>query len=234
MYPQNPKNSASGFSLIELLIAMAVALTIMAIASTLLSSLLNVRAREDSRGDAISDVQRGLNIMTREIANSGLALPADAAYTPPGGTATAVPRNGLLTEYSDNDSVAIVANLDAYTDPLNGGMNLTQEHEAIRYSLYLDTAQNRRFLVRQDLNTSNVQVLANRIDDVRFRYINRNPANGNVVTNAVPSANTIGITISVTVTLDAVGTPRSPGYQPPFQTQINSEVVMRNAIRQRY
>lgn len=213
---------------------MAVALTIMAIASTLLSNLLNVRAREDKRADAISDVQRGLNIMTREIANAGLALPAGSTYTPPSGTTTAVPRNGLLTEYSGNDSVAIVANLDAYTDAAVGGMNISQENEAIRYSLYLDAAQDRRFLVRQDLNTSDVLVLANRIDDVRFRYINRNPNNGNIVTNAVPSADTIGITIRVTVTLNAIGTPRSPGYQPPFQTQIDSEVVMRNAIRQRY
>src|SRR5882724_7719802 len=64
----------SGFSLVELFIAMAITLVIMAIASTLLASSFYVRTRESQRSSAIADAQRALNIMSREIANAGYGL----------------------------------------------------------------------------------------------------------------------------------------------------------------
>src|SRR3954470_3668338 len=64
----------AGFSLLELLIAMSVTLLMMTAASTLLSSSIGTRARENRRSDALSDAQRALNIMSREVANSGFGL----------------------------------------------------------------------------------------------------------------------------------------------------------------
>ena len=64
----------SGFSLVELCVALTVTLVIMAIASTLLASSFNVRNRENQRSSAIADAQRALNMMSREIANAAYGL----------------------------------------------------------------------------------------------------------------------------------------------------------------
>ncbi len=69
-------NNEAGFSLIELIIAMGITVTIMTLSCSLLAAGFNMRSREDRKSDAIADVQRALNIMTREISNSGLKLPS--------------------------------------------------------------------------------------------------------------------------------------------------------------
>jgi prepilin-type N-terminal cleavage/methylation domain-containing protein len=71
-------NSQGGFSLVELLIAMAVTVVIACIASTLVAQSLRMRSREDARSDAIADAHRALNIVSREIANSGFGLIDDS------------------------------------------------------------------------------------------------------------------------------------------------------------
>ena len=63
-----------GFSLPELMIAMSIVLVVMSLTSGLLTRSFNVRSRENQRSDALADAQRALNIMTREIANSGFGL----------------------------------------------------------------------------------------------------------------------------------------------------------------
>ena len=68
------KNSSSGFTIIELIIAMAITLTMMVAATTLLANALRIRTRENQKSDALADVQRALNIMSREIADSGFNL----------------------------------------------------------------------------------------------------------------------------------------------------------------
>ena len=63
-----------GFSLIELMIAMTMTLIVAGASATLLSQSYRMRSREDIRSDAIADAQRALNIVSREIANSGFGL----------------------------------------------------------------------------------------------------------------------------------------------------------------
>ncbi len=65
----------------------------MGLASSILAGAFNVRSREDRKSDAIADVQRALNIMTREISNSGLKLPSGLP---------SVATNGVVTNDSDN------------------------------------------------------------------------------------------------------------------------------------
>ena len=78
----------AGFSLLELVIAMTITLLMMTAASTLLTSSVGTRVRENSRTDALADAQRAIQIMSREIANSGFGLtnngivPTDATATP--------------------------------------------------------------------------------------------------------------------------------------------------------
>ena len=75
MQTKRSQNEA-GFSLVELIIAMGVTVTIMTLSCSLLAAGFNMRSREDRKSDAIADVQRALNIMTREISNSGMKLPS--------------------------------------------------------------------------------------------------------------------------------------------------------------
>src|SRR6476619_3832783 len=95
-------NNLRGFSMIELVIAMGITLTVLGLASTLLASSFNIRSREDRKSDAIADVQRALNIMTREISNAGLKVPSGLP---------SVSANGIVAGDSDNESVRVVSNL---------------------------------------------------------------------------------------------------------------------------
>src|SRR5688500_4287657 len=102
-------HSQRGFSLIELVIAMSVTIVIATIASTLVAQSFRMRAREDTRSDAIADAHRALNIVTREIANSGFGLPD----------------NGIVPGDTGANAIRFRANLNAYTrdaanEPLPG------------------------------------------------------------------------------------------------------------------
>ena len=221
-----PARGEAGFSLVELIIAMGVTLLILTVASTLLAQSFGVRLREDRRSDSLADVQRALNIMSREIANSGMSLPSPLTYTPAGtSTPTSVPANGLLPSYCDSDDLSFVSNLDA----LSAGDNTVDgTDEQVHYSFFVDGMDS--FLVRQNLKNGSVSVLANRIDQVQFVYGNRAAVGDPVVWGGAASANTVAVRILVSVTLPAVGSPGAPGYQPQWATQLSSEVVLRNAM----
>jgi uncharacterized protein (TIGR02599 family) len=73
MRRQKRKNNR-GFSLIELLISMAIVLILLGIVSTLLSRSLAIRSRESRKTDALTSAQAALNIMSREISNSGFGI----------------------------------------------------------------------------------------------------------------------------------------------------------------
>src|SRR6185369_1102466 len=104
-------NNHAGFSLIELILAMAITLTVLGLSSTLLAGGFYSRSREDRKSDGIADVQRALNIMTREISNSGMKLHSGLS---------AVANNGIVTNDSDNESIRIVSNLNGMPDSTNG------------------------------------------------------------------------------------------------------------------
>ena len=200
------QNSA-GFSLIELMIAMAVTLIVMAIASSLLAQSLNVRARENARTEAVADAQRALNSMTREIANAGLGLTS----------------NGLVASDCDNLQIRIRTNLNAF----NGDTDTLDPDEDVVYaSIINNTGGNlQRLVTRQDINSGNaVSQVANRVFDISIQYVN---AAGAVL--AAGQANQAAkVRLTVNVDLPAVGSPGSPGFQPASRTQVMSEVTLRN------
>ena len=233
----------AGFSLIELVIAMTITLTIMGLSASLLASGFNVRSREDRKSDAIADVQRALNIMTREISNSGLKLPSGLPR---------IASNGIVTDDSDDESIRIVSNLNGLPDTANGYIedgDVTDLDEDVKFLMYVDAEIGQRYIVRYERNGSNqTTVLANRIDSLIFRYYDEkvtydttinadgqcditNVVNalGTAETEVSPSAAKF-IVIAVGVTLPAVGSPESDGYQPPSQVQLTSDVVLRNSI----
>ena len=242
MQMRTPKNE-NGFSLIELVIAMAVTLTIMAAASTLLAHAFNFRAREDRKSDAVADVQRAMNIMTREISNSGLKLPSGLP---------SISANGIVAGDSDNTSLRIVSNLNGMPDSANGyfeDSDVTDADEDIKFLMYVDNDLGQRYIVRYERNNSNqTTVLANRIDSLIFRYYDEKVtyqttinadgacditsvvnADGNTE-NEVPPGEAKFVVIAVGVTLPEVGRRNTDGYQPATQVQLTSDVVLRNSI----
>ena len=242
MQIRTAKNEA-GFSMIELIIAMLVTLTIVGLSSTLLASAFRIRSREDRKSDAIADVQRAMNIMTREISNSGLKLPDGLPQ---------ISTNGIVVDDTSSESLRIVSNLNGMPDSANGyfeDSDVDDADEDIKFLMYVDSAIGQRYIVRYEKNGANqTTVLANRIDSLIFRYYDEKVtydttinASGqcdikNVVNAAGQTENEVSpgsakfIVIAVGVTLPAVGTPATDGYQPPSQVQLTSDVVLRNSI----
>jgi prepilin-type N-terminal cleavage/methylation domain-containing protein len=221
----NPKqNSQRGFSLIELLIAMAVTIVIATIASTLVAQSFRMRAREDTRSDAIADAHRALNIVSREIANSGFGL-ID---------------NGIVPGDTGAGSIRFRANLNAYTrdeagNPVAGSDSVSDRDEDIKYTMYNDDAANRHYLVRYDAILGAVDqregttVLANRLDSFQLQYFDSSGNELNVTADPSAVINTWKVRLTVGVVLPAEGQPGSPGYQPQTTINLVSDVVLRNA-----
>lgn len=236
-------NNQAGFSLVELILAMAITLTVLGLSSTLLAAGFHSRSREDRKSDGIADVQRALNIMTREISNSGLRLPNALG---------AVASNGIVTNDSDNQSVRIVSNLNGMPDSANGyfeDSDVDDTDEDLKFLMYVDNDLGQRYIVRYERNGSNqTTVLANRIDSLVFRYYDEKVTYSTTVDSSgvcditdvvnasgaakseVSPAEAKFIVIAVGVTLPAVGTRGQEGYQPASQVQLTSDVVLRNSI----
>jgi prepilin-type N-terminal cleavage/methylation domain-containing protein len=205
---QSGKRQEAGFSLIELLIAMAIIIIGMGVASKLLAQSFGIRTREDTRSDAIADAQRTLNIMSREIGNAGFGLTD----------------NGVVPADSNATSIRVRANLNAYLGQTTSG-TVTDRDEDVKYIMYVDDAAQRRYLVRYDVNLTapmNQTVLANRIDNLNIAYLDS-------ANNATTPAAAARVVLTVGVTLPAVGAPGASNYQPPSQVQLSSSVVLRNA-----
>src|SRR5947209_14270517 len=134
------------------MIAMAVTLVIMLLASSLVAGSFNIRNRENQRTDALADGQRALNLMTREIANAGYGLND----------------NGVVPTDSGVNSIRVRANLNAANGETTSA-TATDRDEDIKYLLYTDSSNS--YIVRLDVNTSAQEmVLANRVDALTIRY----------------------------------------------------------------
>lgn len=220
MAEPNTQRQERGFSLIELTLAMAIALTLLGLTSGFLASSFNVRARENQKTDALADTQRALNIMTREIANAGFGLA----------------NNGIVAADSNETAIRVRANLNAF-DGQTSSNSISDRNEDVKYSLY--SAGSDSYIVRLDIGTQNqTTVLANRVDSLRIHYYpakvnyTLNSANCDISTNTsevTQKSDTTYIVISVCVELTARGAPGSPGYQPASRVQLVSDVYLRNA-----
>jgi type II secretory pathway pseudopilin PulG len=225
IYNRTRDSAEEGFSLIELTIGMAITLGIVAIAGALLAGSFNIRRREDRRMEAIAAAQHALNYMSRDIANAGFALR----------------KNGIVNADSDASSIRIRANLDAFSGTSSAG-SLAQADEDIEYFLHkTDTDENstRGELMRYDVNLQQSRLLVANVDDFEIYYFNQkvdyilDPAGGITVTTPNVSevddqTNVTYIVITLMFTLDEVGKPGSPGYQPASQIQLATDVALRN------
>ncbi len=218
MSSSNKKSSSGGFSLLELLIAMGITITLMTAASTLLANALRVRTRENQKSDALADTQRALNIMSREIANAGFNLT----------------NNGIVAADSGAHAIRVRSNLNGFTSDATNN-EVIDSGEDIRY--FVNVADTTMYLVRHDEYGNGSTVLANRIDKMSIHYFDQKvsytaPAGGDDITDISATEVTPDkakyIVIAVAVTLDEVGTPGSPGYHKEYSVLLCSDVVLRN------
>jgi type II secretory pathway pseudopilin PulG len=217
MSSSNKKATSGGFSLLELLIAMVITMALMTAASTLLANALRVRSRENQKSDALADVQRALNIMSREIANAGFNLT----------------NNGIVAADSGPNRLRIRANLTRFE---TNDESVQDANEDITY--FINAADQTNYLARHDLYGSGSTVLANRIDSMNIHYFDQKvtytaaPGDDDIsnvsAAEVTDKTNTKYIVIAVSVTLNEVGTFGSPGYQPPYSVLLCSDVTLRN------
>ena len=211
-------HSESGFSLIELVVSMGIMVLLMTAASALLASSFAIRSRENQRSAAIADAQRALNLMSREIANAGYGLSS----------------NGIVTGDSGLTQIRVRSDLD-----LSGATNAANED--IKYVLVNDA--NGSFIVRLNLQPAqSTGLIANRIDGMSIYYYDQRVTytlGAGVISNVlnasgaaqaeVTPANAKYVVLVLRVTLPAVGTPNSSGYQPAAATQLASTITLRNS-----
>lgn len=196
---------ADGFSLIELTIAMALVLVMMAGASRLLMTSLGVRTRESQKSDALADAQRALNIMSREIGNSGFGLNF----------------NGLVDTDCHPTTAAdpVVSQIRLRANLTNSNGTITDADEDVTF-LYRGAPT--RAIIRHDAVTNTSTVLAGEIDAMQITYINAAGGTSTLATTAaVREAVRVRVTIQVKLQ-ETVG-------QPASQVLLTSEIALRNA-----
>jgi len=233
---------SAGFSLIELLIAMTLTLVVMSIAVTLLARSLHIRERENERADEIADVQRALNIMSREISNAGFNLTT----------------NGIVAADSNDLAIRFRANLNKFD--FSPGVtqssrdNVQDPGEDVTY--FVNSAANTNYLARWDAFESSgpptdqrKTVLANRVDGIHFYYFNtkvtytQDPSNcritdplnaaGAAQAEVTPDKAKFVVLVACVYTPE-VGHPGEAGYAPPFQILLISDVALRNSRLSKY
>ncbi len=160
-----------GFSLVEMLVSMTITLMILGVAVTIFSRVLGTRARETSRTDAITSAQAALNIMSREIGNSGYGLDY----------------NGVGT-----DSTSTMLHIRSNTD--NTNYETVDPGEDIAF--YLDGTGGDQSVVRHDNHTNETSGIINRISSVNFTYQNY-VSSGTPPVGPGPATGKITITLTV-------------------------------------
>lgn len=179
--------------MVELVASMAITLIILAVAIMTFSSALTTRERENSRVDALTSAQAAINIMSREIANSGFGIQT----------------NGIIVADSSTQRLHIRANIsnnDLTTDDV--GEDLTFFYDPVSKSV-----------LRYDANTGVTSGVINRISHVEFGYFDYTDTTTNTVPLASPSATTGRVRIKLWVELpDIQGQPT--GQIVPFTSDV--------------
>lgn len=191
-------------------------LILLGIVSVLISRAFSVRARESQKTDALTSAQAALNVISREISNSGFGI-----HT---GTNTRRANNGIVLADSNASRLRIRSNV--MNNGVAGNTNSTvlrtdQPGEDVTY--FFDSATSS--IVRYDPNgTPQTSVVVNRISDVLFEYFDYTGINSAGVQTTNPTADTGRVRIRVLVQLDPI-----QGQPNPLDVQFSTEVTLRNS-----
>lgn len=198
--------SDAGFSFVELLVATTITLVLLAIAGGLFSRALGTRSRESSRTDALTSAQAALNVISREVGNSGYGL-ADSTNM--------IHQNGIVLADSGASKLRIRANVNNRNSVLN------DLGEDITYFYDSSTKSVARYDPVQSPKTS---YIINRVSNVSFEYFDYVGAISSTVGSSTPTANTGRVRITVTVELDPV-----QGQPSNQKVTLTSDISLRNS-----
>lgn len=193
-----------GFTLIELIISMVITLVILGVAVMTFTNALSSRDRQASTTDAITSAQAALNIMSREIGNSGYGLTT----------------NGIVLEDSGVNKLHFRTNTDNSDFATDGpGEDVT---------FYCDSCGQcadggAGSILRHDSNTGVTSGIINRVSRVDFTYYNYS-GTGTPTAGAV-ALNTSRVNIKLTVCL-----PSARNQPAPETIEVSADVTLRNSI----
>ena len=166
---------ASGFTLMELLVAMSIGLVVLgAVAKT-----FTVQSRQNTAEEQISQMQQNaraaLDLMVREIQM--------AKYDPAG---TAFPAGTYGVTYS-------ASQLEIKADVFDENGTISTSSGSVEDIIYArDAASN---YITRKLGSGSAEIVADNITDFTFNYYD---ANGSAVTSSANSGNIRKVTISIT------------------------------------
>lgn len=216
--------SNSGFSLLELIIAMTLMLVLLGIVSTLMAKSFSVRARESRQVDALATAQGALSVISREVSNSGFGL-----YNYSGSVIQGA-NNGIVLADSNAHRIRVRSNLEnsggVPTAPGSTTLVLNQPGEDVTY--FFDAATSS--IVRYDPNgggtgVPETSVVVNRISDVTFEYFDYSGSSSTPsLPLSAPTVNTGRVRIVVEVTMDPV-----VGQPDNQRVTFASDVSLRNS-----
>ncbi len=219
MNTPKPKSN-SGFSLVELMIAMTIMLIALAIVSSLMSQGFSVRARESRTADALATAQAAIGVISREVSNSGFGLYNDSNDEA---------NNGIVVADSGANQIRVRANLSneggTRATPGSSTLSINEPGEDVTY--FFDNATSS--IVRYDPNGRGTglpvtSVVVNRISNVTFQYFDYAGATSAATgPSSSPTADTGRVRIIVEVALDPV-----VGQPDNQRVTFSSEVTLRN------
>lgn len=173
-------------------------LVIMGLAANLFSKSLSTRQRESSRTDALTAAQAALNVMSREIANSGYGLV----------------NNGVVFTDSSSQKLHFLSNVKNDDALINApGENITYFFDSNTQSILRYDANG------NGINQPQTSIIINRISKVEFQYFDylnstKIPPPPLPPAKNVPTTDTSRIRVKITVSLEDV------------QGQVNSQSVV--------
>lgn len=200
-------STEKGFSIIELIIAMTVMLVLLGLVSTILSGAVSTRSRESRKTDALSSSQAALNVISREVANSGYGLSF----------------NGLIIADSGSQKIRVRANLKNSNNCVtDSGEDITYFYDAATRSI----VRSERYATAECGTTfqTKTSVVVNRISNITFNYWDYSSTNTAGTPTSLPTANTGRIVITVEVELEDV-----QGQPSGQRVTLKSDVTLRNS-----
>ena len=200
----NPdQRSESGFSMVELIIALLLSLIILGGATAVYTGALATRERESGRVDAITSAQAALSVMSREIGNAGYGLNQN---------------NGLILQDCGPKKLRYRTNVT------NNDYQTVSVGEDVMYH-YDTTSQS---VVRFDKNVAGgglTSGIINRVSDVDFVYHQYTTAGNYIGSATTPTADTGRVTITLAVIL-----PDVRGQASGRIERVSSDVTLRNSV----
>jgi len=174
-------------------------LILLGIVSTLFTAAVGTRSRQSRRTDALTSAQAALNVMSREISNSGYGLKT----------------NGMVPADSNQQRLHFRSNV------VNTDSSTNSPGEDVTYFYDADS----RSIVRFDPNDSPAtSIIVNRISSITLTYFDYLGSDSTPTQGTAPTSATGRIRINVSVQLEnVVGQPANQ------TVTFTSDVTLRNS-----